>query len=224
MTKTVPIEYGKYYHIYNRGINSCNLFKYSDNYEYFLDLYEKYIDPVANTYAWCLMPNHFHFLIRIKEEEEIGYYKPLNSDRYKDSVRFQVTYDLSEFEKPERVKKPNPTKHLSHLFSAYAIYFNDINNRHGSLFEKPFQRKLITSESYLKYLVYYIHHNPVHHELTENINEYRWSSYSAILSTKKTKLNRKEVFEWFDDINNFIFFHKQQHELSQLKQLLIDTI
>ncbi|HAF28593.1 MAG TPA: hypothetical protein DCG75_06055 [Bacteroidales bacterium] len=224
MTKTVPIEYGKYYHIFNRGINSCNLFKDSFNYKYFLDLYGKYIDTVANTYAWCLMPNHFHFLIRIKEEEKIGYYKPLNSDRSKDSVRFQVTHDLSEFEKPERVKKPNPTKHFSHLFSAYAKYFNDLYNRHGSLFEKPFHRKPITNENYLKYLVYYIHHNPVHHGFTETISDYRWSSYSAILSTKKTKLNRKEVREWFDDINNFVFFHKQQHELSQLNELLIDTI
>ncbi len=106
----------KYYHIYNRGINSCNLFEQKSDFEYFLKLYEKYIDHVANTYAWCLMPNHFHFLIRIKDEDEIGYYKPLNSGRSKDSTKFKVTYDLSEFKEPERVsRKPNPTRHLSHL-------------------------------------------------------------------------------------------------------------
>lgn len=52
------IEFGKYYHIYNRGINSCKLFKENTNYEHFLKLYEKYINLIAGDYAWCLMNNH----------------------------------------------------------------------------------------------------------------------------------------------------------------------
>lgn len=66
-----PLENGKYYHIYNRGINSGILFKEKSNYEHFLKLYDIHIEPIAETYAWCLMKNHFHFLIRIKEMEEI---------------------------------------------------------------------------------------------------------------------------------------------------------
>ena len=65
------IEFGRYYHIYNRGINSCNLFKENSNYEHFLYLYEKYITPIADTFAYCLMSNHFHFLVRIKDDNEI---------------------------------------------------------------------------------------------------------------------------------------------------------
>lgn len=68
MQQIEPISFGKYYHISNRGIDSCNLFKEPDNFEYFLSLYDKYISPVAETFAWVLMPNHFHFLVRIKEE------------------------------------------------------------------------------------------------------------------------------------------------------------
>ena len=44
-----PLQTGKYYHIYNRGINSCDLFRENENYEYFMALYDKYISPVANT-------------------------------------------------------------------------------------------------------------------------------------------------------------------------------
>ena len=66
-----PIEFGKFYHIFNRGNNSENLFLTHDNYSYFLSLYYKYISQVADTYAWCLMPNHFHMLIRVKDEVEI---------------------------------------------------------------------------------------------------------------------------------------------------------
>ncbi len=61
------LEPGCYYHIYNRGINGCELFREPTNYEYFLGLYEKHISPVAETFAWCLMGNHFHLLVKIKE-------------------------------------------------------------------------------------------------------------------------------------------------------------
>lgn len=66
-----PLEFGKFYHIYNRGINSSPLFKETGNYEHFLKLYDLHIEPIAETYTWCLMKNHFHFLIRIKEKEEM---------------------------------------------------------------------------------------------------------------------------------------------------------
>lgn len=64
------LEFDRYYHIYNRGINSCNLFEETPNYEHFLRLYEKYINPIADTYAYCLMKNHFHLLVRIKDEKK----------------------------------------------------------------------------------------------------------------------------------------------------------
>ena len=52
---TKPLEYEQFYHIYNRGINSCKIFHSADNYEHFLRLYDKYISSVADTYAWVLM-------------------------------------------------------------------------------------------------------------------------------------------------------------------------
>ena len=71
-------------------------------------------------------------------------------------------------------------------------------------------------------MVYYIHHNPVHHGIVEDMSEYPWSSYLTILSTETTHLKRKEVIEWFDDLDNLIFFHRQQHELDNIKDMLID--
>jgi len=71
MQKIEKLVFGSYYHLYNRGINSCNIFKEPENYEYFLGLYDLYPSPVADTFAWVLMPKHFHFLVRIKEEDDI---------------------------------------------------------------------------------------------------------------------------------------------------------
>jgi len=120
------LEFGKYYHIYNRGINSCDLFTEEDNYSYFLSLYDKYINPIADTFAWVLMPNHFHLLIRIKEANEI---------------------DLTGIQNLSGLKLPH--QYFSNLFNAYTKAINKRNKRHGSLFERPFKRKLIDDEDYL---------------------------------------------------------------------------
>lgn len=72
MEKSEQLEFGKIYHIYNRGINKGDVFFETRNYEYFLKLYEKHIDPIADTYAWCLMKNHFHLLVKIKDESQIN--------------------------------------------------------------------------------------------------------------------------------------------------------
>jgi REP element-mobilizing transposase RayT len=70
MQRLPALQPGKYYHIYNRGINRENIFFETRNYPYFLELYAKYIEPIANTFAYCLMRNHFHLLVRIKTEQE----------------------------------------------------------------------------------------------------------------------------------------------------------
>ncbi len=81
------LEAGRFYHIYNHAVGKLDLFKDAQNYEHFLSLYDKYISPVADTYAWVLMKNHFHVMVRIKEGIV---YKYSNSDRSTDAVGFSV--------------------------------------------------------------------------------------------------------------------------------------
>jgi REP element-mobilizing transposase RayT len=68
--KQTLLKNNKFYHIYNKGRKGENIFIENDNYEHFLHLYEKYIEPIANTYAWVLLPNHFHFLIKLNDKTE----------------------------------------------------------------------------------------------------------------------------------------------------------
>jgi putative transposase len=71
--KMIPtLEHGSMYHVYNRGNNREKLFREKRNYDYFLKLYLKYVDPIAVTYAYCLMPNHFHSLVKIREQKVEG--------------------------------------------------------------------------------------------------------------------------------------------------------
>jgi len=71
MSAIIPLRRGACYHIYNRGNNRENLFVEARNYTYFLDLYVRHIEPIAETYAYCLMKNHFHLLVRIKDSDGV---------------------------------------------------------------------------------------------------------------------------------------------------------
>ena len=199
------LEPKKYYHIYNRGINSCNLFREDTNYEHFLRLYEKYIDPVADTFAWVLMKNHFHLLVRINPEDEI----------------FKNLKNLEGFENLRGLKSEKRIyQQFSNLFNAYTKAFNKKYKRTGSLFESNFRRKLINDESYFENIVIYIHNNPVHHGFCEHILDYPWSSYLTCISVKPTKLKRETVIGWFDDVANFKVLHDKNINFYEMNKFL----
>ena len=71
MTSPSPLLYNTYYHIYNRGVNGENIFIEERNYEHFLNLFAKHIEPICDLFGYCMLRNHFHIAVRVKEEEEI---------------------------------------------------------------------------------------------------------------------------------------------------------
>jgi putative transposase len=75
MTSPSPLLYDTYYHIYNRGTNGENIFVEERNYSHFLNLYAKHLEPVTDLFAYCMLRNHFHIMIRVKSEDEIIEYK-----------------------------------------------------------------------------------------------------------------------------------------------------
>ena len=186
MLRPEPIIHGKYYHIFNRGINSQSVFYTNEDFQYFLHAYQKYIPPIAETYAFCLMKNHFHFLIRIKEESEIEYFTD--------------------------TKQYIPSRQISHFLNSYTRWFNKIHERTGSVFEKTFKRKLIDTDLYFKQLIIYIHTNPIHHEVTTDIKEYYWNSYLQLINQNIIKpiISLADTISWFDDKENFIAVHKKK--------------
>lgn len=198
-----PILHGNYYHIYNRGNNGIDIFLETENYYHFLRLYSKYIEPIAETFAWCLLKNHFHVLVRIKEKEEIN------------------TTELS-YSTVENPKIIDLSRQFSHFFNAYTQAINKRHNRTGSLFERTFERKLVSSEIYFQQLIFYIHNNPVHHGFVEKMSFYPWSSYETILSNKPTRLKRNDVIALYGDAENFIFYHNQEQDLNEINSLIIE--
>ena len=192
----IPLEPDKYYNIYNHANGKENLFVNKGNYKFFFENYEYYINPIADTFAYCLMPNHFHFALRIKSEKEIV-------------KKLSESLKLSKSSTDERIKK-YLSKQFSNLFSSYTQAFNKQQKRKGSLFIPNFSRKQITDKKYLKELIFYIHYNPIHHGFVKGINDWKYSSYKTILSSKLTNVKRNEVIKLFDNSENFIFCHKKE--------------
>ena len=62
---------GEHFHLYNRGVNRDIIFIDDDNYAFFLHNIRRYMLPVVDIVAYCLMPNHYHILIRVKETSEV---------------------------------------------------------------------------------------------------------------------------------------------------------
>jgi len=70
-TRIKSIETDCFYHIYNRGINDEIIFKTARNYQFFLNKIKENLFGVCDIYTYCLMPNHFHLLVKIKDEQSL---------------------------------------------------------------------------------------------------------------------------------------------------------
>lgn len=57
----------QYYHFYNRGNNRQSVFFERENYLYFLREIKKYVRGHVEAIACCLMPTHYHILVRINQ-------------------------------------------------------------------------------------------------------------------------------------------------------------
>ncbi|HOP05580.1 MAG TPA: hypothetical protein PLE67_14010 [Tenuifilaceae bacterium] len=200
------IEYGSYYHIFNRGNNHENIFTEEEDYLHFLDRMDLYITPIAEIYAWALLRNHFHLLVRIKEEEEIGYFNSQHAKSENPDLKWKTYFPETPDER--FVIKPKPIEQFKHFFNAYSRWFNKRHERTGSLFQKNYERREITSERYFTNLVVYIHGNAVKHGFVEHIDDYPWTSYRIIKTTKPTNINRNVVLSYFDGVENFIATHR----------------
>ncbi len=207
MASTQVLEPGCFYHIYNRGINSETLFKETRNYSYFLNKYNQYLSPVVNTFAYCLLGNHFHLLILVKEQYELDVFSKGLKSRHKDGLH-STNFIVS--------------KQFAKLFSSYTQAINRSFVRTGGLFDSPFSRKKVEHEAYLTTLIKYIHVNPQKHGFVNNFRDYAHSSYQSHLHDKPTKLSRKQVLAWFGNKEEYKLAHKEDASFSSIKDLIIE--
>jgi len=190
-------EEHKIYHVFNRTNNKEKLFLSEENHRFFLKKYSDYLPPFLETLVWCLLPNHFHFLVRIKSSEKI------KADLQSRDLEF-LSASEKEFLKDKINQSELIERAFKRFFQSYALAFNKVNYRKGNLFYKPFKRLEVLSESHFTQVIIYIHTNPSKHGFTNDFSTWRWSSYQTILAE-----NDSEILNWFGGKVQFIKLHTE---------------
>ena len=177
------LDFDTIYHIWNRGVNRTTIFVEDENYRFFLRTYIKHIEPIAATYAYCLLPNHFHFVVHTRP-------KPQRSSETSEVL--------------------SPSQAFSNFFNAYVRAFNRRTQRTGGLFEGRFGRKPVYDTGYLMRLITYVHQNPQLHGLVDDFRDWPYSSYGAItIPTARTRIERDAVLDCFGGLDIFQELHAQ---------------
>jgi len=137
-TDILPLTSGTFFHIYNRGNNGENIFIQERNYAYFMELWWKHTYQIFETWAYCLLRNHFHVVGYIKDltglkRREPSQYFSNFFNAYSRGVNIAVQRTGALFERPF---KRIPVKNEAYLMRLI-VYIHQNPQKHG--FETDFR-------------------------------------------------------------------------------------
>lgn len=216
-----PLKPDTTYHIFNHANGFENVFCEDENFRFFLEKYQLYITPIAETYAYCLMPNHFHLVVRIRKREVIEEIIRNRNSTSNNSSNNNFSIDnfskVSNFGKVSSSTSSNIdnkeieiflSKRFSNLFSSYTQSFNKVYNRMGSLFIKNFKREAILDKDHFLNAVIYTHRNPIHHGFCTSFTDWGYSSYSEIVERKSEIVEADKLIKMVGSKQQFIEIHQ----------------
>jgi putative transposase len=173
--------HGEFYHILFAGNNKESIFKEDRNYYYFVELYRKYIHSIANLYAYCLLPTHFHILVQIKHLDDID-------------LMYQDADTL--------------WKQFRTFLGTYTKVINKMYQRTGHLFEGKYSRIDISDDDHFFRLISCIHQNPENHGIISDYKIWPFSSYYAYIKRDRRSVLARRLFS-DDDLYNTILDRHQ---------------
>jgi len=181
----------QFYHYYNQGNNKEKIFFSRENKLYFLRKFRDQVLPFCEVVAYCLMDNHFHFLINTNElsvkEKNLG-----------------------------NVKISALNNGFRNLMSSYAQAINKQNNRTGSLFRPKTKHKLLESNQaeYPFICFQYIHQNPLIAGLVNKLEDWEFSSFSDYCGKRNGTICNKELAYKYLDISRERFYEESYQVIS----------
>jgi putative transposase len=157
---------GNFFHIYNRGNNKQTIFFRERNYDYFLHKVRKYWSIHDNIVAWCLMPNHFHFLVQANESaNRIVKQKPVGVNAFTEGTRL--------------------------LLSSYTKAIQKQESLIGNLFQQKTKCKCV--DGFESVVLHYIHQNPLRAKLVDRMEDWKWSSFREYIGISSERISNKEI-------------------------------
>ncbi len=185
----------KIYHLFSRAVGAEKLFLCPENYRFFLQKFKQHTAAVCHLYCYTLLPNHFHLLVRIKDEEVVI--------KHFEQIKKKIF-------NPENDNLPDfIMERFSNFLNSYTKSFNKSYKRKGALFMDYLRRSVVKKETDFTNFVWYIHKNAVHHQLSKNIGDWKHDSYNSLTSDLPTSLLRDELLDWFGGKEKFITYHQQ---------------
>lgn len=169
--------------------------KFYDN-----DYYHIYNHCIGDDYLFRHQKDYEYFLIKmdrfIKPFCDIIAYCLLPNHFH---ILFKVTNRLIDGKTIEHAIKD--------FFNSYTRSFNKIHKRKGKLFYQSYKSKRVDSENYLKWLILYIHRNPIHHGLVNNCQNWEYSSYEGIVNDFDKKISNY-IYELFGNKEEFMNYSR----------------
>jgi len=215
------------YHIFNHANGFENVFNEDENFRYFLERYQLYITPIAETYAYCLMPNHFHLVVRIRKREVIE--EIIRNKNSTSNNNFSKVWNFGKVSSSSNSSIENKeiekflSKQFSNLFSSYTQSFNKVYKRMGSLFIKNFKREAILDKKHFFNVIIYTHRNPIHHGFCTTFTDWGYSSYSETIELKSKIVEVDKLIKIFGSKQQLIEAHQSNlDKFNGLTELEID--
>lgn len=187
-----PLLPDSYFHIYNRGNAGERLFYSRENYRYFMKKYLIYMNLYVDTYAYCLIGNHFHFLIKVKDRDDVDYNLKVSHQfrklfqSYALSINMQEGRSGSLFRKQFRRIEVKSMDYLKRL--VFYIHFN------------PQKHQVVQNFRNYPYSSY--------HAIVEGIED--------------LIIDRQSVISWFNDLEDFVNYHDAMHDERFLKMACLE--
>ena len=201
-------EKNQVYHLYNRGNNKQTIFFTEGNYVYFLQKIKTEWKQYCEILCYCLMPNHFHFMLI---PNEAGCENIILGDK---TTHMQ-----------------NLSKIIGKTLSSYTQAINIQNKTTGNLFQKKTKAKLLTEDNpiishftnrdYVLTCFHYIHLNPKHANLVINLKDWPYSSYPDYYGFRNGTLCNKILALQILDLSEIDF---KADEMVNLNDKIVEQI
>ncbi len=196
------------YHIYNQGNNRREIFFERENYLFFLKKIKTYVSPYVDILAWCLMPNHFHLMVLVKELS-------LELPNSQGLTQSQALTGQSQ-----ALTNRSLNNSIGIMLRSYTRAINKQEKLSGSLFRKNTKAECITcpegiapswfmengittfinllpEDDYPQVCFNYIHNNPVKAKLVKKADEWEFSSAMDYTGLRNGQLiNKKTAIEF----------------------------
>ena len=205
----MPLKPNTVYHLFSHAVENNNLFYDNGNYDFALQKWAHFAKGYFHTYAFCLMPNHFHLCVQTLPQ-------PPN---------IQLA-SSSKLDASSATTGSVHSKQMNNFLSSYAQSLNKQRGRKGTLFRERFGRIPVYNIDHFKDLMCYIHHNPIHHFDYEDYSDWVFSSYPHYaFGNESTFLNTEIPLNRFKGKENMMTHHenfKQQKRFSLIEKEVED--